>query len=54
MFFWSTAALITLRDELLSSFSETLESLAMLDPFTVRGIIAQFWQQWQFWGCFPC
>jgi len=43
-----TAALITLRDELLSSFSETLESLAMLDPFTVRGIIAQFWQQSRF------
>ena len=42
------AALITLRDELLSSFSETLESLAMLDPFTVRGIIAQFWQQSRF------
>ncbi|AFO92722.1 SAM-dependent DNA methyltransferase [Phaeobacter inhibens] len=42
------AALITLRDELLSSFSETLESLAMLDPFTVRGIIAQFWNQSRF------
>ena len=43
-----TAALITLRDELLSSFSESLESLAMLDPFTVRGIIAQFWQASRF------
>jgi type I restriction enzyme M protein len=42
------AALITLRDELLSSFSDTLESLAMLDPFTVRGIIAQFWNQSRF------
>ncbi|MCM2562508.1 SAM-dependent methyltransferase [Lutimaribacter sp. EGI FJ00015] len=42
------AALIALRDELLSSFSETLESLAVLDPFTVRGIIAQFWNQSRF------
>jgi type I restriction enzyme M protein len=42
------AALIALRDELLSSFSETLESLGMLDPFTVRGIIAQFWNQSRF------
>ena len=41
-------ALITLRDELLSSFSTTLESLRMLDPFTVRGIIAQFWNQSRF------
>ena len=44
----SATALITLRDELLSSFSTTLESLAMLDPFTVRGIIAQFWNQSRF------
>ncbi|TDQ67262.1 type I restriction enzyme M protein [Maritalea mobilis] len=42
------AALVTLRDDLLSSFSDTLESLAMLDPFTVRGIIAQFWTQSRF------
>lgn len=42
------AALIKLRDELLSSFSETLEGLAVLDPFTVRGIIAQFWQASRF------
>jgi len=35
-------------DELVSSFSTTLESLAMLDPFTVRGIIAQFWNQSRF------
>lgn len=41
-------ALVALRDELLSSFSDTLESLAMLDPFTVRGIIAQFWNQSRF------
>ncbi len=44
----SAAALIALRDELLSSFSTTLESLAMLDPFTVRGIVAQFWNQSRF------
>lgn len=41
-------ALIALRDKIFSSFSETLESLAMLDPFTVRGIIAQFWIQSRF------
>ncbi|SDE94527.1 type I restriction enzyme M protein [Celeribacter baekdonensis] len=44
----NATALIALRDELLSSFSTTLESLAMLDPFTVRGIIAQFWMQSRF------
>lgn len=44
----SATALIALRDELLSSFSTTLESLQMLDPFTVRGIIAQFWNQSRF------
>lgn len=44
----SVASLISLRDELLASFSTTLESLAMLDPFTVRGIIAQFWNQSRF------
>ncbi|MBS1074707.1 SAM-dependent DNA methyltransferase [Gluconobacter sp. Dm-73] len=44
----SATSLIKLRDELLSSFSITLESLAILDPFTVRGIIAQFWNQSRF------
>lgn len=44
----SSTALIGLRDELLSSFSTTFESLAILDPFTVRGIIAQFWNQTRF------
>lgn len=44
----SAASLIALRDELLSSFSTTLETLVMLDPFTVRGIIAQFWNQSRF------
>ncbi|WP_114835629.1 class I SAM-dependent DNA methyltransferase [Agrobacterium tumefaciens] len=42
------AALIALRNELLSSFSETLENLGMLDAFTVRGMIAQFWNQSRF------
>lgn len=36
-------ALVALRQELLTSFSDTLEQLAMLDPFQIRGIIAQFW-----------
>jgi len=44
----SATSLIKLRDELLSSFSTTLESLAILDRFTVRGIIAQFWNQSRF------
>ncbi|HDZ51573.1 MAG TPA: SAM-dependent DNA methyltransferase [Sulfitobacter litoralis] len=44
----SAIALISLRDELLSSFSTTLDSLAMLDPFTVRGIISQFWNKSRF------
>nr|WP_279183800.1 class I SAM-dependent DNA methyltransferase [Acetobacter syzygii] len=44
----SAISLIKLRDELLSSFSNTLESLAILDRFTVRGIIAQFWNQSRF------
>ncbi|WP_319531961.1 N-6 DNA methylase [uncultured Cohaesibacter sp.] len=41
-------ALIGLRSTLLNSFSTTLEKLKMLDPFTVRGIIAQFWEQSRF------
>lgn len=44
----SATSLIKIRDELLSSFSTTLESLAILDRFTVRGIIAQFWNQSRF------
>ncbi len=44
----SATSFIKLRDELLSSFSTTLESLAILDRFTVRGIIAQFWSQSRF------
>lgn len=41
-------ALIALRDRLLTGFSDSLESLAVLDPFTVRGIVAQFWNQSRF------
>ncbi|KAB7627604.1 type I restriction-modification system subunit M [Alkalilimnicola sp. S0819] len=37
--------LSNLRDELLASFSQALEPVAMLDPFAVRGIIAGFWDQ---------
>lgn len=37
--------LTALRDELLASFSTSLEPVAMLDPFAVRGIIAGFWEQ---------
>lgn len=36
-------ALVALRHELLTSFADTLEQLSMLDPFQIRGIIAQFW-----------
>lgn len=39
------AALVSLREELLSSFAQVLEGLSMLDPFQIRGIIAQFWYQ---------
>jgi type I restriction enzyme M protein len=41
----STSALITLRNELLRSFSDALGPLGMLDEFQVRGIIAGFWNQ---------
>lgn len=34
-----------LRDELLASFSKALEPVGVLDPFSVRGIIAGFWDQ---------
>ena len=42
-----TAALVVLRDELLTSLSTTFERLSVLDTFKVRGIVAQFWQQSQ-------
>jgi type I restriction enzyme M protein len=39
---------VDLRNDLLSSFSETLEQIGLLDPFQVRGIIAGFWNQSQY------
>lgn len=39
------AALVELRSELLTSFSQTLERIGLLDPFQVRGIVAGFWYQ---------
>lgn len=41
----ASGSLVTLRDELLASFSQTLEAIGMLDPFQVRGIVAGFWYQ---------
>jgi len=38
-------SLVALRNELLASFSETLEAVGLLDPFQVRGIVAGFWYQ---------
>jgi type I restriction enzyme M protein len=36
---------VSLRNELLASFTESLERVGMLDAFQVRGIIAGFWYQ---------
>jgi len=41
----SSFALVELRGELLTSFSQTLEGIGLLDPFHVRGIVAGFWYQ---------
>ena len=41
----ASGSLVRLREELLASFSETLEAIGMLDPFQVRGIVAGFWTQ---------
>lgn len=41
----NNAALVNLRGELLASFSQTLERIALLDPFHVKGIVAGFWYQ---------
>lgn len=38
-------SLVELRNDLLASFSQSLEAIAMLDPFQVRGIVAGFWYQ---------
>ncbi len=37
--------LVALRNDLLASFSESLEAVGLLDPFQVRGIVAGFWTQ---------
>jgi len=36
---------VALRNELLASFSDSLEQIGLLDPFQVRGIVAGFWNQ---------
>ncbi|MHA3012640.1 type I restriction-modification system subunit M [Cupriavidus necator] len=41
----NAASLVGLRNDLLASFSESLEAIGMLDPFQVRGIVAGFWYQ---------
>jgi type I restriction enzyme M protein len=39
------ASLVALRNDLLASFSSSLEAIGLLDPFQVRGIVAGFWYQ---------
>jgi type I restriction enzyme M protein len=41
----NAASLVALRNDLLASFSQTLEAIGMLDRFQVRGIVAGFWYQ---------
>jgi type I restriction enzyme M protein len=41
----NAASLVALRNDLLASFSASLEAIGMLDPFQVRGIVAGFWYQ---------
>ncbi|MCW7540477.1 N-6 DNA methylase [Aquabacterium sp. A7-Y] len=41
----NAASLVALRNDLLASFSESLEAIGLLDPFQVRGIVAGFWYQ---------
>jgi type I restriction enzyme M protein len=41
-------SLVGLRQELLRSFSQSLETVGVLDAFQVRGIIAGFWNQTQY------
>jgi len=41
----NASSLVTLRSELLESFSQSLEAIGLLDPFQVRGIVAGFWYQ---------
>jgi type I restriction enzyme M protein len=39
------SSLVALRNDLLASFSRSLEAIGLLDPFQVRGIVAGFWYQ---------
>ena len=39
------SGLVVLRSDLLTSFSQSLEAVGLLDPFQVRGIVAGFWYQ---------
>lgn len=41
----NASSLVALRNDLLASFSGSLEAIGMLDPFQVRGIVAGFWYQ---------
>jgi type I restriction enzyme M protein len=41
----NAASLVALRNDLLASFSTSLEAIGLLDPFQVRGIVAGFWTQ---------
>ena len=41
----NAASLVALRNDLLTSFSQSLEAVGLLDPFQVRGIVAGFWTQ---------
>ncbi|MGI9213122.1 MAG: hypothetical protein ACR2HF_11685, partial [Methylococcaceae bacterium] len=41
----NATSLVALRNELLASFSQSLEAIGLLDPFQVRGIVAGFWYQ---------
>lgn len=41
----NAASLVALRNDLLTSFSQGLEAIGLLDPFQVRGIVAGFWYQ---------
>lgn len=41
----NSGKLVSLRSELLQSFSQSLESIGLLDSFQVRGIVAGFWYQ---------
>lgn len=44
----NAASLVSLRNDLLTSFSQSLEAIGLLDPFQVRGIVAGFWYQTKF------